>query len=65
MNERTIQVSLTFTFEPDGEHEDLFEDLTESEMMDYALRMAVEDTQRAEPRMFEVRMIRNEVNKNG
>jgi hypothetical protein len=56
MSTRTIRVSLTFTFEPDGEHEHLFEDMTEDEMMRYALSMAVEDAQRAEPRMFDIEL---------
>jgi hypothetical protein len=56
MTNRVIKVGLTYTFEPDGEHADLFEDLTEDEILKYALSMAVEDAQRAEPRMFDVKL---------
>jgi hypothetical protein len=54
MSERKISVSLTFDFYPDGEHEDLFEEMTEDEIVRSALGMAVEDAQRAEARMFDV-----------
>jgi hypothetical protein len=54
MTERKISVSLTFDFYPDGEHEDLFEGMTEDEIVRSALGMAVEDAQRAEARMFDV-----------
>lgn len=57
MSNRVITASLTFTFEPYGEHEDLFEEMTEDEMLDYALSMATEDALRAEPRMFDVRFV--------
>ncbi len=52
--EKVIRVSLVFEFFPDGEHEDLFEEMSLDEMKEYALSMAVEDAQRVEPRMFDV-----------
>ena len=54
MSNRVIKVGLTFEFQPDGEHEDLFEGMTEDEIVRSALGMAVEDAQRAEARMFDI-----------
>lgn len=56
MSNRLVEVSLTFRFEPDGEHEDLFEGMTEEQIKRYALEMAFEDALRAEPRMFDVKV---------
>jgi hexokinase len=43
MSERKISVSLTFDFYPDGEHEDLFEEMTEGEILSSAKSMAYDD----------------------
>jgi hypothetical protein len=43
MSERKISVSLTFDFYPDGEHEDLFEEMTEDEILSSAKSMAYDD----------------------
>jgi hypothetical protein len=45
MSERKISVSLTFDFYPDGEHEDLFEEMTEDEIVKNAMRMTTDDIQ--------------------
>jgi hypothetical protein len=45
-----------FEFYPDGEHADLFEGMTEDEILRTAKGMAVEDALRAEPRMFSVQV---------
>lgn len=41
--ERTIKVGLVFEFYPNGEHADLFEGMTEDEVIKSATRMATED----------------------
>lgn len=40
---RTIKVGLVFEFEPDGEHEDLFEGMNEEQVIHFATAMAAED----------------------
>lgn len=47
-----IKISLSYSFYPQGDHEELFEGMTSAEIIQSALSMAVEDSQRAEPRMF-------------
>ena len=56
MSNRLIKVGLMFEFYPDGEHADLFEGMTEDEILRTAKGMAVEDALRAEPRMFSVQV---------
>jgi hypothetical protein len=41
--EKKITVSLSFDFYPNGDHEDLFEGMTDDEMIEDAKRMACED----------------------
>ena len=41
--ERKITVGLRFDFYPDGEHEELFEDMTEEKIIRYAKEMAYDD----------------------
>lgn len=43
MSNRVIKVGLTFEFEPDGEHEELFEGMTEDEIIASAKSMAYDD----------------------
>ena len=43
MSNRIIKVSLSFEFEPDREHEDLFEDMTEEKALLHAKSMAYDD----------------------
>ena len=45
MSNRVIKVGLTFEFQPDGEHEDLFEGMTEDEIVKNAMRMTADDIQ--------------------
>ena len=45
MSNRVIKVGLTFEFQPDGEHEDLFEGMTEDEIVKNAMRMTADDRQ--------------------
>jgi len=40
---RTIKVGLVFEFEPDGEHEDLFEGMNEKQIIQFARAMTAED----------------------
>jgi hypothetical protein len=46
MRNRVIKVGITFEFHPDGEHEDLFEGMTEDEVIKYAKSMTSEDIDR-------------------
>lgn len=40
---RKITVGLSFDFYPDGEHKELFEDMTDEQIIRYAKEMANED----------------------
>jgi hypothetical protein len=46
MSERKISVGLTFDFYPDGEHEELFEGMTEEQIVASAKSMTAEDFDR-------------------
>lgn len=54
---RTIRVSLSFDFEPEGEHDFLFEDMTEDQILESCLDMAYEDALRAERQMFTISVL--------
>jgi hypothetical protein len=45
MSNRVIKVGLTFEFQPDGEHDFLFEGMTEDEIIKDAMRMTTDDIQ--------------------
>lgn len=40
---KIYKVGVVFTFEPEGEHEDLFEDMNTEEMVSYMNDMVVDD----------------------
>lgn len=43
MSNRVIKVGVTFEFHPDGEHEDLFEGMSEEQILNSAKGMAYDD----------------------
>jgi hypothetical protein len=46
MSNRVIKVGITFEFYPDTEHEDLFEEMTEDEIVENAKSLFCEDIDR-------------------
>ena len=46
MSNRVLKVGLVFSFYVDNEHEDLFEEMTEEQMVHYAKQLVCEDIDR-------------------
>ena len=46
MSNRVIRVGITFEFYPDTDHEDLFEEMTEDEIVQNAKNLTCEDIDR-------------------
>lgn len=46
MSNRVVKVGLVFSFYPETDHEDLFEEMTEDELVKYAKNLVCEDIDR-------------------